>query len=107
MAKTNGKLSPTTTWIATDSEWDNKQIDPWLSTQFSLPNGREIIFIRSDLPDEVKRRLEDTKTRAGIQLVFRSRDDGSILLQHALRLAGFDDVQEVRLLVFYSPRDLE
>jgi hypothetical protein len=92
---------------STDSEWDNTQLDPWVSTQFSFPNGQEVIFIRSDLPDELKRRLADTEIKAGVQLVFRSRDDRSILLRHALRLVGFDDVQEVRLLTFYSPKDLE
>jgi hypothetical protein len=107
MAGTNDNLSPNSIWLATDSEWDKTQFDPWVSTQFSFPDGQQVIFIRADLPDEVKRRLVDTETKAGVQLVFRSRDDGSMLLLDALRLAGFDDVKEVRLLTFFSPKDLE
>ncbi len=107
MAETNDNLSPKSIWLATDSEWDNTQVDRWVSTQFSFPDGQELIFIRSDVPEEVKRRLVDTEMNAGVQLVFRFCDDGSILLQDALRLAGFDDVREVRLLTFYSPKDLE
>jgi hypothetical protein len=107
MAGTNDNLSPKSIWLATDSEWDNTQVDRWVSTQFSFPDGREVIFIRSDLPDQVKRRLAETDMKAGVQLLFQSRDDGSILLLDALRLAGFDQVEEVRLLTFFSPKDLE
>ena len=38
MADTNDKLFPTSIWLATDSEWDNTQSDPWVSTQFSFPS---------------------------------------------------------------------
>ncbi len=65
------------------------------------------MFIRPDLADDVKRRLEATAMQEGIHLVFRARDDGSILLQDALRLAGLDQVQVVRLLTFFSPKDIE
>ena len=41
-------------WIATDSEWEGRT---WLSTAFSTEDG-DVVFVTSDIPEEIKRRLQ-------------------------------------------------
>ncbi len=92
-------------YLAADSEWDRGRPDPWLSTQFACESGA-VVFMTPDVRAPVRGRLERAAGESGVRLVFRHRDDGTNLLGQALDLLGVD-VPVVRLLLFYSPKDVE
>ncbi len=92
-------------WISTDSEWDAPS-KSWISTTFAHAD-KVIVFLRSDLPADIKTRLETEASKlVDTHLVFCTRDDNTILLLNAMKVWGLD-VKEVRLLNYYSPKDFE
>jgi hypothetical protein len=91
--------------VGTDSEWDRNLPDPWLSTAFASPSG-VVLFVRPDLPEEVKDRLRRAATEEGVRLVFLAPGDDTDLLSQAdpvLNPRG----QDIGLLTFFSPKDVE
>src|SRR5262245_55290186 len=70
--------------IATDSEWDTSLEDPWLSTAFASKYGT-IVFLRADLPDEVRGQLDQEGRRLGVRLVYTDRTDATDLLGQGLQ----------------------
>lgn len=101
----DGKPAVKRLYVATDSEWDRSLPDPWLSTAFASRSG-VIVFVRPDLPGEVKDRLRRAAAEEGVRLVFLARTDDTDLLSEAnpvLNPRGRD----VGLLLFFSPKDIE
>jgi hypothetical protein len=92
-------------WVATDSEWDSHLDHPWLSTAFAADAG-DVVFVTPDLPDDARTRLTVAASEQGVRLVFRDRCDGTVLLKEALDLLGIG-ARDVRLMLYYSPRDIE
>jgi hypothetical protein len=94
--------------VATDSEWDAREAnrsDPWLSTAFAC-QGRAVVFVRHDVPVAVRDRLRRAAGGLNARVVFVERGDDTCLLLRALRLLGVK-ARSVRLLMFFSPKDVE
>jgi hypothetical protein len=92
--------------IATDSEWDTHAKDPWISTAFASAAGT-LVCCRADVPLVTRERLSAAAQRYGVRLCFGRRDDTTSLLAFVLKQWGMEDVGKVRLLFYYSPRDVE
>jgi hypothetical protein len=90
--------------VATDSEWDDSlQQTPhgkWISTAFAW-GGRCVIFIRDDVPDEIRQRLDARARELKVEVRYVSRDDSTNLV----KLLGIKG--RVPLVIFYSPKDVE
>jgi hypothetical protein len=91
--------------LATDSEWDRSLPEPWLSTAFAGPSG-VTVFFRSDLPEDIKVRLQAEADRLGVLLAFVERDDATTLLLQAGTALNLK-ARQVDLLLFFSPKDIE
>lgn len=93
--------------IATDSEWDDSRGRMWLCTTFAVSNGRKFIFVTSDIPQKTKDVVAATCQQKGFDLEFVSMSDLSNLLSRVLELLELPLKAKVRLLMYYSARDLE
>jgi hypothetical protein len=113
--------------VATDSEWDthlkDTQYGPWLSTTFAAPGGAVEVYVRDDLPDDTRARLEAEARRLGVSLYPIGRSDDDPLLWGSLpdlvkgyarglggELPRPDDgppPPKVSLLFYFSPKDVE
>lgn len=91
-------------FVATDSEWDSNREDPWLSTVFASRRGC-VLYMTENVPDEVRERSLKTAVDMKVELVTINRTDDTDLLSDALNRLGIEG--DVRLLLFFSPKDLE
>lgn len=82
--------------IATDSEWDNGQ---WISTAFASDSG-VTVFMRDDVPADVRLKLEITAATLAVRLIFTKRDDHTNLLRLVCD-------EPCRLALYFSPKDIE
>jgi hypothetical protein len=89
--------------ICTDSEWD-LPTKTWISTAFS-DGKREIFFIRDDLLEDIRHRLEAEAMRRGVHLVYETMTDQTNLLEKAC--THFNWTGKIRLGLYYSPKDVE
>ncbi|MBI1913225.1 MAG: hypothetical protein HYS12_00450 [Planctomycetes bacterium] len=94
--------------VATDSEWDTTQQDPWLSTAFATSRGT-VVCLRNDLPRGVQSRLDTTACELGVKLLYTVRFDSTNLLDAALPhlMPDAKANDRVRLALFFSPKDVE
>src|SRR5262245_12904486 len=94
--------------IATDSEWDTTQKDPWLSTAFATAHAT-VVCLRNDLPRAVQSRLGAAARELGVKLLYGKRTDSTVLLGYALPylVEDLDALERARLVFFFSPKDLE
>jgi hypothetical protein len=89
--------------LSTDSEWDARV--GWLSTAFYF-EGRAVVFIRIGIPARHVDRLKRAADGLDAQVAFLERADATCLLPRALDLLGIRP-KVVRLLMFFSPKDVE
>lgn len=83
--------------VATDSEWDPSIRGKWVCTVFVWEDGKTIVYINEDVPDEVKDRLDARAAESNIEVRYVRRDDLTRLLPEGKH----------RLAIFFSPKDLE
>jgi hypothetical protein len=89
-------------FVATDSEWDTSLPGQWISTCFAWDGGTKV-FIRHDVPDEVRTRLAETGQEMAIPIEYVQRTDATDLLASA----GMPMTYATRLAMFFSPKDVE
>ncbi len=87
-------------FIATDSEWDTSLSDPWISTAFASAEHGTTVFMRDDVPEYIRARLNMTAHENDATLIYTSRDDTTNLL-------GRYWEGPCRLLMFFTPKDVE
>ncbi|MFN6481428.1 MULTISPECIES: hypothetical protein [unclassified Nostoc] len=93
--------------VSTDSEWHSPTKE-WLATTFSCSNGKRFFFVTSDIPTSVREELECYCQQEYISLHFVSMADDLCLLKIVLESAdAAREYNSVRLLMFYSPKDIE
>lgn len=92
--------------VATDSEWDASFEGRWVSTAFAFPTGDTIVYFRG-VPKRVWERLRAEARRLGVRISFVCREDSTDLLAMALKEFGFGPGRRVRLVFFYSAKDVE
>ncbi len=97
-------MSKTQTIIATDSEWDVKLSDPWLSTAFASASGT-VVYVRDDVPPDVRAKLDAVASDLGVEIFYTHRTDATDLLAQALPWLNVRG--ETRLAMFFSPKDVE
>lgn len=91
--------------IATDAEWHSPD-NSWLATAFSCSSGHRFLFVTESVSSNCKAALTDYCVCQGIELTFQTMSDEIDLLSIVLKRVNFK-YKNVRLLIFYSPKDLE
>jgi hypothetical protein len=83
--------------VATDSEWDPTVPGKWLSTVIVYETGQTLVFVNEAVPTEVRKRLDAKATELGVEVRYVKRGDDTRLLADGKH----------RVLMFFSPKDLE
>lgn len=91
--------------IATDAEWEGND---WLATTFSCSNGKRYMFYTATATDATKAKLLAWGLANDVVMAEATITDESDFLTRVVELA--DPIyyySTIRLLMFYSPKDLE
>ncbi len=95
--------------IATDSEWHAPD-KSWIATTFATSQDN-FIFIRESIPTEIKQSIEVSCHLNGIYVEFTTMTDSTCLLNKVLELVNsrksLENYDYIKLLIFYTPKDLE
>jgi hypothetical protein len=66
-----------------------------------------LVFLRRDLPPATRARLSATAQALGVQVLYTDHSDHTELLRLARGTLGLDQAARLRLVFFFSPKDVE
>lgn len=93
--------------IATDAEWHSPD-GSWLATTFACSNGNRFLFYTATATVPAKARMQKWSSEHGVLAIETTMTDDTDLLTIVLDKADpLRSYTTVRLLMFYSPKDLE